>query len=321
MSLPQSWTDNPRMLGDWINPVGNLPNNKPIHMHMVKDGQSERWSRDTTSAAVMRFAVNHEAITDPIRRRILHDSLLGGFSRFDQKKHTPMPHPYNIGLGASNQGLYCKDVLSIVPQGSIPRTDDVKEPINYSIDIMTLNFETSTYPVNETTSPSDQWNPNFINVEYRPASSRVQSPLGWYVFSTGAYAGYASLLGAFKTMPTCTLSLTVHQVKKRWLFPNGGHSLYSSIINPNFGFVNAQAFGDWAAEKLLLDSAEYRPYTNLVGEHLCDVRLNFMASDWGFNRSADPGNSIESVRQGSVSGPKPFLTFGVDTMLTAIHPK
>lgn len=294
--------------------VGSIPAGQKIYFNDVKDQRNELWCTDKPSAATMQFAVNSDALRDPIRRRILHDSLLGGFSNVDDKKHTPFKHPYA-------PGLYAKDVVNIEPKASNTRpSGGAPNFLEYSVDYITVNFESRTYPVALAYSQGDDWNPNFVDVELRPSSVRTQAPLGWFVFTTGSFINRSSLLGNFKSMPAATLVLTIHQVKFDWVFTGGSGSLYPFFM-PFFGQVNTQSFAGWGAEKLLLDGGEYRPYFNMMGERLCDIRLVFACSDWGWNKSVDSGGSVESIRFIGGGDVRPFPTFGLSTMIAALNPK
>lgn len=323
MSFPTSWqTNQGRNLSDCMPVVGSIPAGVApmgnIFWNEWKDGRNERWSMNTTSAATMRFATNSDALRDPIRRRILHDSLLGGYSKSDGKKHQPYEHPFA-------KGLYAKDVVSIESMAANKQpkptgNEATSQYLRHSVDVLTVSFESLPYPVKRAYSPSDLFNPNFIETEVRPASTRIQSPLGWNVISTGPYSEWAAMLGNFTTMPTSVIVMTIHQVLRSWVYPANSLSLYP-FFQPFFGMVNQSALASWGAEKLLLDSAEIREYHNMLGEPLCDIRLIFQANDWGWNKTLDPGASVQSMRLLSTgSGLKPFPTFGLGTVLSALNP-
>lgn len=312
MTLPSSWSTQAPSLSDCMPVVGSIPNGTGITWAEYKDGRNERWSKDQTSAMTMRFATNADALRDPVRRRIIYDSVLGGWSNVDDKKHTPYRHPYA-------QGCYAKDVVGIEAMSTNERPSGAAfQYLIYNVEVMTISFESRSYPVAADTSPGTV-NPNWMEVEPRPAGSRVQSPLGWYVFSTGSYSGWASLLGSFVSMPVGTLVVTLHQVPHNKIFTSAD-SYYPTFMS-NFGQINQTATLGYAAEKLLLDGAEGRSFYSMMGDRLWDLRLIFGVNDWTFNKSLDPGNSVQSVRLLSkTSGIKPFTTFGLGTLLQNLNP-
>lgn len=315
-TTPRSWATQGRKLGDIMSVQGDegIAQNIQFNEWGEPGSRNERWSSNSTSAATMRFAVNADALRDPVRRRILHDSILGGFSTSNNKKNQPYQHPYGLGM-------FAKDVVGLDPKATNEQPSGLENRyLLYNVEVITVSFESLPYRVNAG-SGGQTYSWNWMEMTGRPGSNRVQTPLGWYVFSTGAYSGWASLLGSFRTMPVNTMVLTIHQVTHNQIF--GNEFSFYPTFTPNFGQVNAAAFAGWGAEKLLLDGAEYRCYHNMVGERLYDIRLVFAALDWGWNKSLDPGNSVESIRLGSLTGPttvKPFTTFGLGTMLTTLNP-
>lgn len=311
MTLPLSWATQGRELADVLSVVGTIPNGTKIYFNEHNDGRNERWSSNANSATIMRFEVNSDALRDLGRRRILMESILGGYSITDGRKHTPYRHPYALGC-------YAKDIVSIEHKGANTRpSGGAPNYLEYSVDIVTVSFESLPYEVDKTGSGTFSY--NWMEAEVRPAGSRVQSPLGWYIFTEGTYTGWASLLGSFVSMPTGTLVLTLHQCEHNTVFSNGT-SLKPSFMS-NFGQVNSQAILGYAAESLLLAGAEIRPYHNMMGDRLYDVRLIFDVNDWTWNKSLDPGNTPRKINLlSSTSGIKPFTTFGLGTLLTSMNP-
>ena len=310
---PNSWFTNGTQLQNAVTPVYPIPSGKTIWFCELGDKLSTRNARLSNhvgSAAQMSFAVNQDALEDPTLREILLKSLLGGYCATTNKKVKPWQHPFL-------PGLYAKDIVECVSLEQNPSSPQ-KVWSNYNLCKLTLSFESLNYPVDQAYSISGAYNPNWIEWRGKAGSNRVSIPTGWYEFNSGAYDGYPATFGAWTTAPYTQIECTIYCVK-RSLFMGSDALNQIPLGASNVGLVNQLPFVGKPAESLLLDSIEYQPYTDYLGNQLFNVRLNLIYNEWTWNKQPDPSGSVEGIEY-VVGGSKPFNTFLLGAYITSLNP-
>lgn len=310
---PTSWTlDNATLLASAVTPIASIPAGKKIYFTEIAPEVSlrnARLSQQVNSAAHMAFAVNQDVFEDNTLCEIFTKSVLGGYSALNNKKNKPMKHPFF-------KGLWAKDIISVTSMEAQDNTTNQYWQ-NYNLCRVDISFESLSYPVDQANGTGMfPYNPNWIEFKYTSGSNRVSTPVGWYRFEGGILP---ATFGTWKTQPYTNIQMTIYQCKRNPLFnvgdPTGIKPLYAS----NVGQVNANAWGDCAAETLLLDSGEVQPWQDWLGNKLYNVRLNLIYNEWGWNKTLTAAGNIERIVY-FVGGGPPFVSFPFSALVNSLNP-
>jgi len=322
--VPLSFQSVPKELQMSVDPIYAIPDGKKIYFTELIDDDGCKSTRDfrlsnnVNSAAIMSYVVNEEVFENETLTEIFTKSVLGGYSATTNKKHKPMKHPYLGNKNPNTEGLYAKDFISVTPFEFVD-TDTAKTWMNFNLCKVTINFETLEYPVNQLYSQSG-YNPNFIRKVATSASNRISTPTGWYRFiAPSDYAGFPATFGSWFTQPNTAIELTIYHVTHAQLFGGGNDFNLIPTFAQFIGNVNVAPFANIPAQKLLLDSSQYQPYYDWLGNRLFNVRLFLLFNEWGWNKSITPGGSIDPIGFiGSNTGP--FPTFAMSSVINGLNP-
>lgn len=310
-STPRAIAIRGKKLQDWGTTVGSIPVGSIIYWDEVAADIGTRNARISTNVDdgfTAEFWTNQDVIDSPTLNKILFQTILGGFSDVDNKKHTPFKWP---GM----PGMFAKDILGI--QSCSPEKSDGL-PIAYGWAKVLVSFESRPYRVDLPTS-SGQPNLNWYTPQERGANQRIQTPLGYYQFADGPFASplVPIMSGNYIVQPMNFIRATIHQVTHSQLY--GGDNSIKSILTQYEGKVNSSAFATTEIESVLFDTYETRSYSDFLNSRLYDVTLNLVYTPWTWNKQLGPDQNLYRVKN-PVSGNPPFSTFNLTTVWNQLNP-
>lgn len=323
-TIPPTWGANQQLQ----NPIASP--SSPIYLVEAVDDfgpQDERDSSDQSSACSFYYYTNWNAITSPSLSNILFKTIVGGYYNGDQKKHTPMQHPYRAGCFAKDIVSVTSVAIDAVNQSSALNPGAIQP---YQVALLHVSYESRPYPVNSSASGLG-YNPNWISFSGKGAYLRQQMPLNFYEFTNGTYANsaiYYGLYGTFLSVPSDYVTVTIHAVPASLLFASPTDAIPKHCVNQ--GKVNTSTI--WGAQPgcLLFDSLDYEPFGDFVDNTtLYTVHLTFIynglppkggsgPANGSWQQSIDPTGVWQPVTSFIGSNP-PYLDFDVAAMVNALN--
>ncbi len=321
--IPASWlSESGIFLSEMVTQiVGNPIEADKISLNEYTPTNSNRGmkaSLNVGSAAVMQFWTEQTTIDNPDRWKIFSESILGGYSSFNGKKNIPMAHPFLTGSFAKD----IIDVKSVSVEGPIDDETHVWNGLlgGYNVALVTINFESLPYLVNNPTTTSDEMNLNWLEFRMKATNQRTSVPLGMYVFAFGTtYPLTPNMLGTWITQPLNYLEITVHQVRREWVTTTLG-SWAPGATYFKLGWVNDVNFNGCVADTLCLDSMIVEPYSNFVGQQLLEVKLNILYNQNGWNSGINPLGDPEPIVSTFPPFKGPFNRYSFKTLMGRLNP-